>query len=68
VEFYPEPRAIDAEFRNTTAAFAGKTASKWVGDCYLLAYAQQSHASLVTFDRALYEFGHKQGHPAVVPA
>ena len=68
VEFYPEPREIDAEFRSATAALSGKPASKWVGDCYLLAYAEQSHASLVTFDRALYEFAGKRGHSAVIPA
>ena len=66
VEFYPEPRDLDAAFRDTTAPFAGKAASKWVGDCYLLAYAKQSHA-LVTFDRALYDLARKQGHSAVIP-
>lgn len=68
VEFYPEPRGIDTEFRAITASFSGKAASKWIGDCYLLAYARQSNASLVTFDRALYIFAGKQGHPAVIPA
>jgi hypothetical protein len=60
VGFYPEPRDLDAAFRDTTAPFAGKAASKWVGDCYLL-------ASLVTFDRALYDLACKQGHSAVIP-
>ena len=67
VEFYPEPRDLDAAFRDTTAPFAGKAASKWVGDCYLLAYAKQSHAALVTFDRALYDLACKQGHSAIIP-
>ena len=68
VEFYPEPRGMDAAFREATAPFGSKPASKWVGDCYLLAYATQSHAALVTFDRALYELANKHGHTAIIPA
>ncbi len=68
VEFYPEPRGLDAGFREATAPFAGKAASKWVGDCYLLAYARQSHATLVTFDKALYDLARKEGYSAVIPA
>lgn len=67
VQFYPEPRGLDAGFRETTAAFAGKPASKWVGDCYLLAFAKHSHATLVTFDKALYDLAGKQNHSAVIP-
>jgi len=67
VEFYPEPRGIEAGFREATAPFAGKPASKWVGDCYLLAYAKHSHAALVTFDRALYDLAGKQDYSAVTP-
>jgi len=40
VEFYPEPRDLDAAFRESTSPFADKAASKWLGDCYLLAYAK----------------------------
>lgn len=68
VEFYPEPRGIDVVFREATAPFAGKPASKWVGDCYLLAYAKHTHAALVTFDAALHALAHKQRHPAVMPS
>ena len=67
VEFHPEPRGLDTGFREATAPFAGKAASKWVGDCYLLAYARQSHATLVTFDRALFDLARKQGYSAVIP-
>ncbi len=67
VELYPEPRGMDAGFREATERFAGRAASKWVGDCYILAYAKQSQAVLVTFDRALYEFAGKQGHDVVRP-
>ena len=39
VEFYPEPRNLEAEFRQATRPFAAKRASKCVGDCWLLAFA-----------------------------
>src|SRR5258708_36690810 len=66
VEFHPDPRAVDQTFRTATAPFASKVASKWVGDCWLLAFAMGTQATLVTFDRALYEFAHKQVHAAVI--
>jgi hypothetical protein len=67
VEFYPEPRGVDAAFRRATEPFASKHASKWIGDCYLLAYAKESQAVLVTFDAALRAQAQKQGHAAVIP-
>jgi len=68
VEFYPESRNLEAEFRKATQPFAAQQASKWVGDCWLLAFAQAAQAQLVTFDRALHDFARKQGHTAVRPA
>ncbi len=67
VAFYPEPRNVDAGFRRATQPFAGKAAAKWVGDCWLLAFAEAAHARLVTFDQGLVEFARKQGNRAVVP-
>jgi len=67
VEFHAEPRGIDAAFRRAMEPFASKPASKWVGDCWLLAFAAGADATLVTFDRALMEFSRKQGHAAVIP-
>jgi toxin-antitoxin system PIN domain toxin len=67
VEFYPDPRNIDAEFRRATAPFASKPASKWVGDCWVFASGSANNATLVTFDKALHDFARKQGHPAVIP-
>jgi predicted nucleic acid-binding protein len=67
VEFYPEPRGVDAEFREATEPFASKPASKWIGDCWLLASANGIKATLVTFDRALYQHARKQGHSVVIP-
>jgi toxin-antitoxin system PIN domain toxin len=68
VEYYPEPRNLDAGFRQTTEPFAARQASKAVGDCFLLAYAKELQATLVTFDRALHDFARRQGHAVVVPA
>ena len=68
VEFYPEPRTLEAEFRKATHPFAAKQASKWVADCWLLAFAQAAGAQLVTFDRALHAFARKQGNSAILPA
>ncbi len=44
-----------------------KPASKWVGDCYLLAYAKHCQAPLVTFDTALHALARKQDHFSVIP-
>jgi toxin-antitoxin system PIN domain toxin len=68
VEFYPEPRGLDAAFRWATEPFAAQPAAKWVGDCYLLAYSKESEASLVTFDAALFKFARKHGCAAILPA
>jgi toxin-antitoxin system PIN domain toxin len=67
VEFYPEPRGGDAGFRKSTEPFGGSPATKWVGDCWLLAFAAGTGAALVTFDRALYALARKQGHAAAIP-
>jgi toxin-antitoxin system PIN domain toxin len=67
VEFCPEPRQAEAGFRQATEPFATSAATKWIGDCWLLAFAQATHSRLVTFDQALYEIARKQGHAAVRP-
>jgi toxin-antitoxin system PIN domain toxin len=67
VEFYPEPLGMETAFREATAPHETKSASKWIGDGYLLAYARGCDATLVTFDQALYEFGRKRGYRVIVP-
>jgi len=67
VEFCPDPRQIESSFRQATEPFASKAASKWVGDCWLLAFAQATHSRLVTFDQALCDFALQQGNNAVRP-
>jgi hypothetical protein len=68
VELYPDPRNIDAEFRKATMPFSSKPASRWVGDCWVLASAVGNLATLVTFDQALFDFARKKGHSAVIPS
>jgi hypothetical protein len=46
VELHPEPRDLEAGFREVTAPFAAAAASKAVGDCYLLAFAKYNDAAL----------------------
>ena len=67
VEFYPEPRDIDSEFRDATKPFAAQAASKVIGDCYLLAYAKSTRSVLVTFDVALTGVAARQGLRTVIP-
>jgi len=51
VVFCDEPRGIERAFRRALTRFGTQPASKCVGDCYLLAFAAQSDATLITFDR-----------------
>lgn len=67
VQFHPEPRSLDAAFRKATQPFAKQRASKWIGDCYLLAFARESGATLVTFDKALLGLARKQDYAAIIP-
>jgi toxin-antitoxin system PIN domain toxin len=68
IELYPEPRGVDEAFRQATAPFDAQPASKWVGDCYILAFAKQTSAILVTFDRALLNVARMHAYPAISPA
>ncbi len=67
VHFHPEPRNIDTTFRQATAPFAAQRASKWIGDCYLLAFAQEAGATLVTFDKALLGLARKENCSPIIP-
>jgi len=67
VEFYLERRDIEAIFRDLTLRYARLPATKLVGDCYVLALAVHSGATLVTFDGGLLELARKEGHRAVMP-
>jgi toxin-antitoxin system PIN domain toxin len=68
VEFLPEPHTVETAFRRVTEPFADLPASKAVGDCWLLAFAQATNSCLVTFDQALYNLARQQGNAAVQPS
>ena len=68
VMFYPEPFALETTFRSATQPLGAKRASKWVGDCYLMAYAKDCGATLVTFDKALMQAARKAGCSTLTPA
>jgi toxin-antitoxin system PIN domain toxin len=68
VEFYLEPRGVDSTFRKMTRPLASLPASKAIGDCWLLAFAAEVQATLVTFDSALHGLARKQGLAAVIPS
>ena len=67
VDFYPEPSGMDIAFRAATRPFEDQPSSKWVGDCYLIAYAKECRATLATFDKALLAAARKSGCRAIVP-
>ena len=67
VELRTEPHGIDATFRDTAMHFGRQPASKMVGDCYLLAYAAECGATLVTFDKGLLDLARKRGYAAICP-
>ncbi len=67
VELHSEPRSVDTAFRQATAPFAGQRTSKWIGDCYLLAFAKEIGATLVTFDKALMTLARKQHCAVIIP-
>jgi toxin-antitoxin system PIN domain toxin len=67
VDFYPEPREVDAEFRRVSEPFSNKPASKWIGDGWLLASSNGLQSTLVTFDKGLFSHARKQGYSVVMP-
>lgn len=67
VQLYPEPLGLDDSFRQATVPFAVEHASKWIGDCYLLAFAAAAGATLVTFDKALAAHARRQHCHALIP-
>lgn len=53
VELVPEPRGMEALFRQAAAPFARQPATKAIADCYLAGFAEAAGAHVVTFDRGL---------------
>ncbi len=67
VDFYPEPREVDAEFRRVSEPFSNRPASKWIGDGWLLASSNGLQSTLVTFDKGLFSHARKHGYSVVMP-
>ena len=67
IEFAPEPRTTDTAFRQATAPFSSQASPQWIGDCYLLAYARETDAVLVTFDQALHKLAASMRYAAIIP-
>ncbi|HZO57503.1 MAG TPA: TA system VapC family ribonuclease toxin [Bryobacteraceae bacterium] len=65
VVFLPEPRTLEAPFREATTGLTAQNSSNWIGDCYLVAYAKECGATLVTFDKAMLSLASKRGCRAV---
>lgn len=68
VEFYPEPRNLDLQFRHLARAFADWPAAKALGNSFILAFAAELKATLVTCDRALHEHARRHGHAVLIPS
>ena len=68
VEYFAEPRSVEAAFRDLTKVHASQAATKSVGDCWMLACSSEMGSTLVTFDRALRAFARRQGRAAVTPS
>ncbi len=67
VAFFPEPRNLDKVFRDVTGPVANQSASKLVGDCYLLAFAAGSEATMVTFDQGMLALARRVGFAVITP-
>jgi toxin-antitoxin system PIN domain toxin len=66
VELAPEPRGIEAQFRQALALFGDQAATKAIADCYLLGFASTAGAKVVTFDKGLAEVGRKRRVPVTL--
>lgn len=67
IEFHQESRATEAALWEALEAHESQSASKFVGDAYLLAFARAQGAVLVTFDKALYKFALANDYAAIIP-
>ncbi len=67
VVFFPEPREMNSAIADALAPFKKLSASHAVADCYLLAFAKEAGATLVTFDQPLWTGGRKHGYKVIRP-
>lgn len=57
---------LDDVFRAVTRPVSSHASPKAIGDCYLLAMAQVTNTTLVTFDRGLASACRKARHPVML--
>jgi toxin-antitoxin system PIN domain toxin len=67
VVFFAEPRDMNSAIANALAPFKKQSVSHAVADCYLLAFAKEAGATLVTFDQPLWSSGCKHGYKVIRP-
>ncbi|MCC6589425.1 MAG: hypothetical protein IT168_22185 [Bryobacterales bacterium] len=53
IELLPEPEGLDQLMRNISRPLARHSATKAIGDLYLISFAMSIPATLVTFDKAM---------------
>jgi toxin-antitoxin system PIN domain toxin len=53
ISLTPDPETLDPLMRALSKPFAHQTATKLIGDLYLIAFAAAAGATLVTFDKAM---------------
>jgi toxin-antitoxin system PIN domain toxin len=53
IEMNPEPQSVDRLMRKALRPFARQSATKIIGDVYLIAFAVATEATMVTFDKAM---------------
>ena len=53
IQLNPEPKGVDQLMRTASRPFSRRTATKAIGDLYLIAFAVATEATLVTFDKAI---------------
>jgi predicted nucleic acid-binding protein len=63
VELVPEPRRVDKLFRRALVPVAAQSATKAIADCYLIGFAAEGGAHLVTLDKGLAGLARRQEVP-----
>lgn len=53
IQISPEPQSVDRLMRAASRPFARQSATKIIGDLYLIAFAVAAEATMVTFDKAM---------------
>ena len=66
IQLVPEPPDLDRLMRAVSRPFIRQSATKAIGDLYLIAFAMAANATLVTFDKAMARALQAQQAPVVL--